>query len=223
MKNRISIFRKESCLILVLIILFAFCSPSPKGIIIVCAGDSITEFGYPRHLRNILKNKGLRARILNQGKSGHNSREYLSFLKKNLDGLRKSSPDFVLLQLGTNDVRIDHDYISANDFYNNMKQIITLLHTLKTRTSEKPRILLATIPPVTEDTPYPFAPESRKRVEDEINPLIQKIALEEKIPLVDNFSLFLESPHLLQDVHPSQEGYKVLAQNWFNALKKEGL
>lgn len=189
----------------------------------MCAGDSITEFGYPRYLRNILETEGLRARILNQGKSGHNSREYLSFLEKNQEVLRKSSPDFVLLQLGTNDVRIDHDHTSANDFYNNMKQIITLLCRLKTRTGEKSRILLATIPPVPEDIPFPFAPESGKRVEEEMNPLIQKIAREEKIPLVDNFSLFLQYPHLLPDVHPSQEGYKALAQNWFKALEKEGL
>jgi len=223
MRNRIFILRRETGLILMLILLFSFCSPSPRGIIILCAGDSITESGYPRYLRNILKNKGLQARILNQGKSGHNSREYLSFLEKNQEALRKRSPDFVLLQLGTNDVRIDHDHTSANDFYNNMKHIISLLCSLKTRTGEKSRILLATIPPVPEDIRFPFAPDSGKRVEEEINPLIQKIAREEKIPLVDNYSLFLQSPHLLPDVHPSQEGYKVLAQNWFNALKKEGI
>jgi len=223
MRNRIFIFKREAGLILMFILLFSFCSPSPKGLIILCAGDSITEFGYPRYLRNILKNEGVQARILNQGKSGHNSREYLSFLEKNQEALRKSSPDFVLLQLGTNDVRIDHDQISANDFYNNMKHIVDLLRRFKTRTGKNTLLLLATIPPISEDIPFPFAPDSGKRVEEEINPLIQKIAREEKIPLVDNYSLFLQSPRLLPDVHPSLEGYKALAQNWFNALKKEGM
>lgn len=218
-----SFFKKEPGLVLILAVLFCFCSPSPKSIIILCAGDSITETGYPRHLQKILKNEGVKAKIFNQGKSGHNSREYLAFLEKNQETLRESTPDFVLLQLGTNDVRIDHDRTSADDFYNNMKQIISLLHRLRTRTGEKTHILLASIPPVLEDIPFPFAPESGKRVEEEINPLIQKIALEEKIPLVDNHSLFLQSPKLLPDIHPSLEGYKALAQNWFNALKKEGL
>ncbi len=218
-----SFIKKEACLIPMLAILFCFCSPSPRGIIILCAGDSITEAGYPRYLRKILKDKGIQAKIFNQGKSGHNSGEYLAFLEKNQEALSKSTPDFVLLQLGTNDVRIDHDRTPANDFYNNMKQIISLLRRLKTRTGKKSLVLLASIPPIPEDMPFPFAPESRKRVEEEINPLIQKIALEEDIPLVDNHSLFLQSPHLLPDIHPSQEGYKALAQNWFKALKKEGV
>jgi lysophospholipase L1-like esterase len=216
-------FKKEVGLIFMLTLVFCFCSPSPKNIIILCAGDSITEVGYPRYLQKILKNEGIQAKILNRGKSGHNSQEYLTFLDKNREALSETSPDFVLLQLGTNDVRIDHDRTSANDFYDNMKQIIALLRRLRTRTGKVPFILLASIPPVPEDIPFPFAPESGKRVEEEINPLIQKIALEEKVPLVDNHSLFLQSPHLLPDIHPSQEGYKALAQNWFKALKKEGM
>lgn len=223
MRNRIFILRKETGLILTLILLFPFCSPSPKGIIILCAGDSITEKGYPRFLRKILREEGMQTKILNYGQSGFTSGEYLKYLKNNQAKMADSYPDFVLLQLGTNDVRIDHDQTSANDFYNNMKKIIDLLRRLKTRTGKNSRLLLATIPPVPEDIPFPFAPESGKRVEEEINPLIQKIAREEEIPLVDNFSLFLQAPHLLPDVHPSQEGYKALAQNWFTALKKEGM
>ena len=217
------IFRKEVGLVLTLLFMLSFCTTSPEGVIILCAGDSITEAGYPRFLRQIFKNEGIRAKILNHGRSGHNSREYLEFLKKNHASLAENSPDFVLLQLGTNDVRIDQDHTSAEEFYNNMKSIIALLGQLKTRSGKQTRILLATILPVHQDIPFPFALESGKRVDEEINPLIQKIAREENIPLVDNYSLFLQSPHLLPDVHPSQEGYKALAQNWFNALKKEGI
>lgn len=216
-------FKKEAGFILILSFLLSFCSPSPKGVIILCAGDSITELGYPRHLQKIFKKEGIQAKILNQGKSGHNSQEYLTYLEKNRKALSETSPDFILLQLGTNDVRIDHDRTSADDFYNNMKQIIALLRSLKTRTGKEPLILLASIPPIPEEIPFPFAPESRKRVEEEINPLIQKIALQEKIPLVDNHSLFVQSPHLLPDIHPSQEGYRSLAQNWFNTLRKVGM
>ncbi len=216
-------FKKQSGMILMFAFLFSLCSSSPRGTIILCAGDSITEVGYPRYLRMICKNEGIQVRILNLGKSGHNSREYLAFLEKNREALSENLPDFVLLQLGTNDVRIDHDRTSSDDFYNNMKQIIALLRRFKTRTGKPSRILLATIPPVPEGVSFPFTPESRRRVEEEINPLIQKIAREEKVPLVDNHSFFLQSPHLLPDVHPSKQGYKALAQNWFRALKKEGM
>lgn len=217
------IFKKEIGLVLLLIFMLSFCTSPPEGVIILCAGDSITEAAYPKFLRQILKSEGIRAKIFNQGKSGYNTREYLEFLKKNHAALTKTYPDFVLLQLGTNDVRIDNDQTSADEFYQNMNSIIVLFGQLKIRSGKKTQILLATIPPIHQDIPFPFAPESGKRVEEEINPLIKKIAGEQKIPLVDNHSLFLRSPHLLPDVHPSEQGYQALAQNWFKALKKEGI
>lgn len=216
-------FRMKAGPILVCLFLLAFCGSKPKGIIIMCAGDSITEIGYPRFLQRLLNREGIRNKIFNQGQSGHNSREYLQFLKKNQTIWTGSNPDFVLLQLGTNDVRIDHDQTSSDEFYRNIKEIILLFRRLRTRAGESPLILLATIPPIPEGTPYPFDSVSRRRIWEEINPLIEKIAHEENLPLVDNSSLFLSSPHLLPDVHPSKKGYEALAQNWYEALKKEGV
>jgi lysophospholipase L1-like esterase len=53
----------------------------------------------------------------------------------------------------------------------------------------------------------------------EINPLVRKIAAEEQLVLVDNYGLFLRSPELLPDVHPTSAGYRLLARNWYDALK----
>lgn len=210
-------------LVLVFLLLLTFCDSPPSGIIILCAGDSITEFGYPRFLHKILKRQGIRNKVVNLGRSGHNSREYLRFLKKNRSVWDENLPDFIFLQLGTNDVRIDQDQTSADEFYRNMKEIILLFRGLRTRTGKDPLILLGAIPPIPEGTPFPFDSTSRKRVREEINLLIERIAREENLPLVDNFSLFLNSPHLLPEVHPSKEGYQALARNWYEALKKEGL
>jgi len=213
---------KAALILLFSVLLFA-CSSPPTGYIILCAGDSMTEAGYPKFLRSILKGEGIRTKVINQGRSGFNSKEYLIFLRKNKTVLADNHPDFVLLQLGTNDVRTDHDRTPADEFYANMKEIIRLFRDFKTRTGKNSRILLATIPPVPGDTPVPFTPDSAERVKREINPLILKLATEEKISLVDNFSVFLHSPHLLPEVHPSDQGYEALAQNWFAALKKEGV
>ena len=206
-----------------IITLLPSCSPPPTSYIILCAGDSITEVGYPPFLARIIKEEGIRARVVNKGKSGFNTKEYLDYLRENKAELAESQPDFILLQLGTNDVRADHDHTSADDFYTHMKEIIRLFRDFKTRTGRKPRILLATIPPIPETTPFPFSSESAKRVTQEINPLIQKTAAEDKCTLVDNFSIFFRSPHLLPDVHPTDKGYQVLAQNWLAALKKGGI
>lgn len=203
--------------------LFFFCSSPPQNYIILCAGDSITEIGYPPFLERILEEEGIRVKVLNQGKSGHTSGEYLAYLEKNKAHLEQDFPDYICLQLGTNDVRTDSDHTTADEFYANMKEIIHLFKDFRTRSEKTPHVLLATIPPIPGDSPFPFAPASAERAEQEINPLIQKIALEEDCILVDNFSVFRGSPRLLPQVHPTDEGYQALARNWYDALKKHGV
>ena len=209
--------------VLIFSVLIAFCSPQPQNRIILCAGDSITEIGYPPFLERILKNEGIRAKILNRGKSGHNSKEYLAYLETNKKELATSFPDFICLQLGTNDVRTDHDNTPADEFYANMKEIVHLFRNFRTRSGSTPHILLATIPPIPDNSSFPFAPVSTERVKQEINPLIQKIADEEYCTLVDNFSVFLRSQDMLPEIHPTDKGYEAMAQNWYTALKKEGV
>ena len=213
---------KVGPIVLMVALLFT-CSSPPSNYIILCAGDSLTEEGYPRFLEKLLKEEGIRAKVLNYGKSGHTSGEYLRFLQEKKTDMEKNSPDFILLQLGTNDVRMDSDHTTADDFFGNMKQIIHIFRDFSTRSGKNPRILLATIPPIPDDTPFPFSPQSVKRVKKEINPLIQKIAKEEKCPLADNFSVFLSNANLLPEVHPSDKGYEAMAKNWYNTLKKEGI
>jgi lysophospholipase L1-like esterase len=209
-------------LLLIIALLFS-CSPPPTIYIILCAGDSLTEIGYPPFLKTLLKRAGIRAKVLNQGRSGFNSKEYLAFLEKNKKTLAGNFPDFICLQLGTNDVRTDHDHTSADEFYANMKEIIRLFRDFTTRSGKEPHILLATIPPVPDDTPFPFAPVSAERVEQEINPIIKRIAMEETLSLVDNFSVFLDNPHFLPEVHPTDQGYEAMAKNWHDVLKKKGV
>ena len=195
------------------------CSSPPRGLIILCAGDSLTDSEYPRHLHRLLAREGRRTRVLNGGRKGNTSGEFWRYLKQRGPALAREHPDFVLLQLGTNDVRVDGDHTPADTFANNMRKIIGLFREFTDRRGERARILLATIPPLPERYSFPFGPESAGRVVREINPLIQKIAAEEQLVLVDNYGLFLRSPELLPDVHPSSAGYRLLARNWYDALK----
>lgn len=201
------------------ILLLISVSSGQEGVVVLCAGDSITAAEYPRHLRRLLSQDGMRVKVLNYGRSGNTSGEYLRFLNRTKTALAQEFPDFVLLELGTNDVRVDGDHTPAARFGLNMKAIIAILHDFRNRRGEKTQVLLATIPPLPKKASPPFGPESAERVTSEINPLLQKIAAEEKLVLVDNYSLFLMSPQLLPDVHPSSEGYKLLAENWYKALK----
>jgi len=206
-------------LLLLMPFVISFCSTSPKGVIVFCAGDSITAEAYPHFLQRIFNSQGRKARVLNYGRNGHTSGEYLRFLENHRARLEAERPDFILLELGTNDVRTDVDFTSTAVFTSNMKKIIEIFRGFRSRAGKTPVIFLATIPPVPEGTPFPFTPESAVRVETEINPAIKSISQEEGIPLVDHHALFLKEPELLRGVHPSPEGYRRLARHWFESLQ----
>ena len=201
------------------LVYFYACSSSPPGLIILCAGDSITAAEYPRYLQRSLRGDGLRVQVLNYGREGNTSGEYLNFLKENSAILAAQHPHFILLQLGTNDVREDGDKTSAVQFESNMTEIIRIFSQFRTRSGDATRIILATIPPIPESTSFPFSQESRQRVISEINPIIYKLAKDNGLALVDNHYLFSRQPQLLPDVHPSKEGYRELAKNWYRAIK----
>jgi lysophospholipase L1-like esterase len=197
---------------------FCSCSTPERGVIILCAGDSITEQGYPRYLREALRADGIRARVLNYGRSGNTSGEYLAFLKENGERLRAERPDIVLLELGTNDIREDGDRATGADFERNVREIVGIFKGFRTRAGGDPAVYLAAIPPVPERTPFPFGPESAARVSAEINPAVRAVCGDLEIGFVDNHSLFAASPDLLPGVHPSPDGYKAMAANWYAAI-----
>jgi len=209
----------KASLVFLVLIQLCVCSSAHRGVIILCAGDSITAAEYPRFLQRIFKQEKIRAKVLNYGRSGHTSTEYLRFLEENSAAIAGEYPHFVLLQLGTNDVREDGDQTSSEQFERNMKRIILIFRNFRMRSGAETQILLATIPPIPQGSPFPFTHESGQRVVSEINPIVRKLANEMGLAVVDNYSLFREEPDLLSGIHPSREGYRALALNWYKALE----
>jgi len=215
-------FRPAAILFMVLALAACSRGERPAGaVIVLCLGDSITEQGYSRYLAREFRNEGIRARVLNYGRSGNTSAEYLRWLRNGAARrLRRERPDYILVELGTNDVRVDGDQVSREAFAENMREIVSILRGFRTRFGNRPEILVATIPPIPEGTPYPFGPEAIRRVDEEINPEIRKLCLELEIPPVDNHDLFRVSPGLLPGVHPNPDGYRAMAANWAAAVRK---
>jgi len=200
-------------------LLFWGCAPSGRGVIVFCAGDSLTEAAYPRDLRRILAAEGISARVLNHGRSGMTSGEYLNHLVRERARLIEEKPDVVLLQLGTNDVRIDGDSTPVEKFRENMEGILGVFRTFRSRSGKIPVILLATVPD-TPVTPPNFDASSARRVRDEINPAIRDLAAAEGIAVVDQHAVFVRRPELLPEVHPLREGYRLMAEAWREALRR---
>lgn len=186
-------------------------------IIVLCAGDSITAASYPDYLQQKFNNLRDDVLIINKGIPGNTSGEYLRFLKSSKI-LDETNPDFVLLQLGTNDVRIDSDHTSVSDFYKNMQEIINIMQSHRNPRGNHSFVLLATIPPVVVNVPFRFNDDSKRRVVEEINPAIISLAKEKGIPVLNNYKLFRDNPAWLPEIHPNDEGYRAMADNWFNFL-----
>lgn len=184
---------------------------------ILCAGDSITAASYPDRLRLLLEGTGHRYRVVNAGRGGNTSGEYLGFLLRSRI-LDRENPRWVLLQLGTNDVRIDGDATPIGKFQENLGEILDLVTRHRNPDGTTPRVLLATIPPVPAEVTGHFDASSRARVEAEVNPAIREIAALRGIPLVENHAVFQAHPEWLPAIHPTEEGYRALAQSWFEAL-----
>jgi lysophospholipase L1-like esterase len=192
-------------------------APADRPLVVLAAGDSMTAAGYPDELQALCDAARLKVRVVNAGVKGHTSGEYLAYLRAS-GALARTRPDVVLLQLGTNDVRIDGDRTETARFHRQMNEILDRILAQLTPRGEAPAVLLSTVPPVVVTVPRHFDASSARRVVDEINPTIRRLARERGLGLVETYELFVRHPAWLLDIHPTPEGYRAMARLWFEAL-----
>jgi lysophospholipase L1-like esterase len=192
--------------------------PVPTGeAVVFCAGDSITAASYPKYLKQLLARDGLRVQVINAGVKGDSTAEYIRFLERS-QIIERSCPSWVLLQLGTNDLRIDGHATTTGQFRKNLETILERFLRCRQRDGSSPQVILATIPPIPKEVRWRFDAGSRARVEAEINPAIRDIARRRGLILADHYAIFSARPDLLPDIHPSEQGYRVLAEAWHRLL-----
>jgi len=185
-------------------------------LVILCTGDSLTAGSYPEWLQSKCDENKWDIIVINKGVKGHTSREYLMYMERQ-NILKAFDPDIILLQLGTNDVRIDADNTPTNKFVKNMNLIIQKMIVYQNSKGRKPKILISSIPPI-KTTCSTFSQDSIRRVKGEINPAIKRLAEKWNLFFVDNYKLFVDNAELLPDIHPNEKGYKAMAENWYKAL-----
>jgi lysophospholipase L1-like esterase len=192
--------------------------PTLSGLpVILCAGDSITAASYPKHLKKLLARDRLQVQVINAGVKGDSTAEYIRFLERSRI-IERTDPDWVLLQLGTNDLRIDSHATTTGQFRKNLDAILDRIRRHRNKDGSSPRVLLATIPPIPVEVRWHFNSRSRRRVKEEINPAIRDIARQRGLVLADVHALFAGRPELLPEIHPSEEGYRELAEFWHRIL-----
>jgi len=187
---------------------------------ICCAGDSLMR-PVPHHLRSLLNASKDKVEIRNWAQGGLTSESYRSFFVRHYPDWKKIRSDFILLQLGTNDVfpLLEGRYTLAQ-FKENMSSIIEELRKFKGSKNRHPRILIASVPLFCYEI---ASPEKNSCVEDRINPAIQEIAEKEEVIFVDNYSVLRNRCDLYDPdgVHPNRDGERALARNWLSSIRKE--
>ena len=198
------------------------------GIRVACVGDSITQGmgvmfnnpdknSYPALLQEML---GGQYQVLNYGHSGRTllpsgDQPYRKspFFTASL----KSDPAIVLIMLGTNDSKA-HNW-NTLEYERELAGFVELYRNL----TGHPIVYLLT-------PPKAFIPKGKKEVafkisdvviENEIVPIVKRVAGELNVPVIDVFSATAEHPEYFPDgVHPNVVGDKAMAETIYAALIK---
>lgn len=190
---------------------------------IACVGNSITygsglkdrlKESYPARLQALL---GSKYEVLNFGVSG------ATMLKKGskpywntpeYQQVMNSAPDLVFIKLGTNDSK-QVNRAEMPGFEADYKEMIRAFKGLNT----KPRVVLLLPIKAFSETKFGI---SGSYLKESMIPLIQKIAYEEQLEILDLYSLFADKEALLADkIHPDATGDNFIALRLESFIKQQ--
>ena len=171
-------------------------------------------------------------RIINFGRPGYNSRELLSMLPAIFD----THPKTAIVMVGTNDVTWSKKRLPADEYEANLLRILNAFHDADVKT------ILVTIPPCIEEyvaEREKYTPEQRDALNDEINEFnarAKRDASKTGTIVIDYHAQFKgdlrAASSLIRNeanlrskdgVHPSAEGYRILARLLADAIQTHNL
>lgn len=173
-------------------------------------GDPVSTEGYRAPLRDMLRALLGSAEVLNQGQDGEVTEEGVGRID---NVVRDDDPDAVLILEGTNDITL---LVDPPDIALNLRRMAERVFEEK----DDVLVFLSLVPPQNRDA---FEGPFNRRV-DEVNELLPDAARDTGSVLVDMHTPFDGSADLYSDlVHPTEEGYEVMARTWFGAIKPVAL
>jgi len=187
-------------------------------------GDSITygyldyeeapEKGYIPRLEAVLNDNYGDSTVINEGWPGEIT---INGLGRIDDVLSDHSARYLLLMEGTNDVIFNRISMDTTAF--NLEQIV-----LTCKDSGVFPLLSTIIPRKDYRWYYDFY---KDRI-FYLNERIRELAVDLEVPLIDQFDVFYNYPEddggwtsllCMDNVHPSEKGYEIMAETWFGEIK----
>ena len=189
----------------------------PAPVKVACVGDSITHGAgaspgkdYPSQLQGLL---GAQWQVKNFGVSGRTllkKGDHPYWTEKAFKDAQAFNPDVVIIMLGTNDTK-PQNWVHNDEFYADYKDLIESFKTL----DSKPRIFICRPTPVPAPGRFGIN-ETNLQVE---MPIIDKLAADESVDIIDMHAALLDKPNLQPDhVHPNTDGAGIMAQTAATAL-----
>lgn len=177
---------------------------------IACIGNSITEYGYPTRLQELL---GADYQVENDGVSGTTLLKKGDFPYWNIGRLAEVfdfQPDIVTIKMGTNDSK-PQNWIYKDEFDDDLNDLIDTLNTI----SSHPLLFLVLPVPA-------FANAfgiSGEIIEKDCIPIIQQVAQSRQLPVIDCHSgLIGFSQYFPDGVHPNSAGNDTIAHIFARAI-----
>jgi len=211
---------RRAAVLALLVISHCAAAQAEDKIRVACVGDSITKGAgagngesYPDQLGKLL---GAGYEVRNFGVNGatmlkSGDRPYVR--RKEMAAALAFKPNIVIIKLGTNDAKGKNWKHKAN-FAADLKSLIGQFRGL----ASQPKIFVGQPTAVPKDN---FG-ISGAVIRDEIRPLVDQVAREEKVTVIDFAAPLADKPELLPDgIHPNGAGYARLAEAANAAIRGE--
>jgi sialate O-acetylesterase len=184
---------------------------------VACVGDSITQGAgtsggrsYPSQLQELL---GSNWRVGNFGVGGRTllrKGDFPYWNEKAFTNAQEFQPDVVVIMLGTNDTK-PQNWVHKNEFETDYKDLVRTFQGL----NPSPRVYVCRPVPVPDPGNFGINDTALQ----EQMPILERIATELKVELIDMHAALDGTPELLPDrVHPNNEGAAEMAKAAFRAL-----
>lgn len=203
-------------ILLLAVFLVHSCALPAAAKLVACVGDSITygagiidpmNNGYPAQLERILQGYDPTWQVENFGVSGTTLLHQgdLPYIRQGAYvNAQQCNPDVVIIKLGTNDSKPQNWKYKAS-FIADYAQMIDVFRALPS----KPEIWICKPVPAFREN-FTIRPDV---IRDEILPMIDEVARQKNVPVIDLYTALLNFGSLFSDgIHPNAEGAGIMAQ-----------